>query len=84
MSRSRLPNDFSAAVFDLPIRQPAIIRTRLGSHLVEVMVCKPAEPANFDERKSEVIAALEAMKRQKAVTELRKYIRESAPEVIHH
>jgi parvulin-like peptidyl-prolyl isomerase len=84
MSRFRLPNDFSAAVFDLPIRQPAIIRTRLGSHLVEVIARKAAEPANFDERKSEVIAALEAMKRQKAVTELRKDIRESAPEVIHH
>jgi hypothetical protein len=52
--------------------------------LVEVIARKAAEPANFDERKSEVIAALEAMKRQKAVTELRKDIRESAPEVIHH
>ena len=78
MSKARLPTDFAAAVFSLPIGQPAIVRSSLGSHLVEVTARKPAEAANFDEMKPEVIAAIEAIKRRYAVTELRKKIRESA------
>jgi parvulin-like peptidyl-prolyl isomerase len=83
MTKARLPADFAAAVFSLPIDQPAIIRTRLGSHLVEVTARKPAEAANFEEMKPEIVAALEAIKRRYAVTELRKKIRESATKDIH-
>lgn len=82
VSKSRLPADFAAAVFSLPIGQPTIIRSNLGSHLVEVTARKPAEAANFDEMKSEVIAALEAIKRRQAITELRKKIRESGSKEI--
>ena len=81
MTKSRLPADFSAAVFSLPIGQPAIIRSRLGSHLVEITARKPAEAANFDEMKPEVIAAIEAIKRRQAIVELRKKIRESATDI---
>lgn len=83
MTKARLPADFAAAVFSLPINQPTIIRTRLGSHLVEVTARKPAESANFEEMKPEIVAALEAIKRRYAVTELRKKIRESATKDIH-
>jgi parvulin-like peptidyl-prolyl isomerase len=83
MTKSRLPADFAAAAFSLPIGQPAIIRSSLGSHLVEVTARKPAEAANFDEMKPEVIAALEAIKRRQAITELRTKIRESATKNIH-
>ena len=83
MTKSRLPADFAAAVFSLPIRQPTIIRSSLGSHMVEVTARKPAEAANFDEMKPEVIAALEAIKRRQAITELRTKIRESATKNIH-
>ena len=65
----------------MPIRQPAIIRSSLGSHLVEVSARKPAEAANFDEMKPEVIAALEAIKRRKAITELREKIRASSKDI---
>ena len=78
MSKARLPTDFAPAVFALPIGQPTIVRSSLGSHLVEVTARKPAEAANFDEMKPEVIAALEAIKRRQALAELRKKIRESA------
>ncbi|MFN6016123.1 MAG: peptidylprolyl isomerase [Verrucomicrobiota bacterium] len=81
MTKSRLPADFAAAVFSLPIRQPTIIRSSLGSHLVEVSARKPAEAANFDEMKPEVIAALEAIKRRKAITELREKIRASSKDI---
>ena len=78
MSRTRLPSDFAAAVFSLPIGKPTVIHSSLGSHLVEVTTRKPAEAAKFDEMKHEVIAALEAIKRRQAITEIRRKIRESA------
>ncbi|MCX6847081.1 MAG: peptidylprolyl isomerase [Verrucomicrobia bacterium] len=78
MTKSRLPADFATAVFAMPIGQPAIIRSSLGSHLVEVTAHKAAEAANFEEMKLEVIAALEAVKRRQAITELREKIRGSA------
>ena len=78
MTKSRLPSDFAAAVFSLPIGQATIVRSSLGSHLVEVTARKPAEAANFDEMKPEVIAAIEAIKRRQAIVVLRTKIRESA------
>jgi parvulin-like peptidyl-prolyl isomerase len=78
MTKTRLPADFATAAFSLPIGQPAIVRSSLGSHLVEVTARKPAEAANFDEMKPEVIAAIEAIKRRQAITEIRRKIRESA------
>jgi parvulin-like peptidyl-prolyl isomerase len=78
MSKARLPADFAAAVFSMPIGQATIIRSSLGSHLVEVTARKPAEAANFEQMKPEVIAALEAIKRRQALAELRRKIRESA------
>jgi len=83
MTKSRLPADFATAVFATPIGQPIIIRSSLGSHLVEVTARKAAKAANFDEMKPEVIAALQAIKRREAVTELRKRVRESAMKNIH-
>jgi parvulin-like peptidyl-prolyl isomerase len=82
MTKSRLPSDFAAAVFSLPIGQATIVRSSLGSHLVEVTARKHAEAANFDEMKPEVIAALEAIKRRQAIAELRKKIRESGSKEI--
>lgn len=82
MSKARLPTDFAAAVFSLPIGHPTIARSSLGSHLIEVTARKPAEAATFDEMKPEVIAALEAIKHREAVTELRKKIRESGSKEI--
>jgi len=81
MTKSRLPADFAAAVFSLPIRQPTIIRSSLGSHLVEVSARKHAEAANFEEMKPEVIAALEAIKRRKAITKLREKIHASSKDI---
>ena len=82
MTKSRLPADFAAAAFSLPIGQATIVSSSLGSHLVEVTARKPAEAANFDEMKPEVIAAIEATKRRQAIAELRKKIRESGSKEI--
>jgi parvulin-like peptidyl-prolyl isomerase len=75
MTRERLPADFAAAVFALPSNKPALVRTRLGWHLVEVTGRKPAGPRAFDDAREEVIAALQAVKRRQAAADFRKALR---------
>lgn len=75
MTRNRLPVDLSAPMFSLGIGEPTLIRSRLGWHLVEVTARKAAEPRAFEDAKPEVIAALEAMKRQAAIAGFRETLR---------
>ena len=75
MTRARLPVDFAAPVFSLPLNQPALVRTRLGWHLVEVTGRKPVVPQSFDQAKPEILAALEAAKRRQAAAEYRAALR---------
>ena len=86
MTRDRLPVDLSAPMFALAIGEPTLIRSRLGWHLVEVTARKPAEPRAFEDAKPEIIAALEAMKRQKAIAGFRETLRtrEAANILIFH
>lgn len=86
MSRDRLPADFSASVFLLPVNQPALVRTRLGWHLVEVTAHKPAEPRGYDQAKLEIIAALEAIRRRQAAADYRAALRrfEAAKIDVYH
>lgn len=76
MTKSRLPADFAEPLFDLPTNQPALIRTKLGWHLVEVTETKPAEAQDFDQVRDEVIAALTARKRHHAVIDFRSALRQ--------
>jgi parvulin-like peptidyl-prolyl isomerase len=76
MTRDRLPVDFATPVFDLPLNQPSLIRTKLGWHLVEVTGRKPAAERPFEEVEPEVRAALENAKRQKAANEFRLALRQ--------
>lgn len=75
MTRDRLPADFAAPVSAMPVNKPELVRTKLGWHLVEVTGSKPAEPRTFEQAKPEIIAALEAIKRQKAVDDVRRSLR---------
>lgn len=75
MTRKRLPADFSAPVFALAPKQPTLVRTRLGWHLVEVTNRKPPKSRTFDEAKPEVIAALESTKRHQAAADFRNALR---------
>jgi len=74
--RDRLPADFAGAVFALPERSPALIRTSLGWHLVEVTGKQPAKPRTFEEAREEVVTALKAVKRREAVAAFRSALRE--------
>lgn len=75
MTRDRLPADFAAPVLAMAVNQPGLVRTKLGWHLVEVTGRKPAEPRTFEQAKPEIVAALEAIKRQKAVGDVRASLR---------
>ena len=78
MTRERLPADFAAPVFALATNKPALVRTHLGWHLVEVTARRPAEPQTFEQAQPEILAALAAIKRRDAITKLRTALRESA------
>jgi parvulin-like peptidyl-prolyl isomerase len=82
MSRARLPEDFAGPVFALPPQSPALLRTRIGWHLVEVTGRKPAESRDFAQAKDEVFAALEAVKRREAAREYRSALRRFEAEKI--
>jgi len=71
----RLPDDFSAAVFALPLRKPSVIETKLGWHLVEVLDRKPAAERSFEEAKPEIVAALEAIQREAGLQAYRQQLR---------
>ena len=77
MTRGRLPADFAAPVFSLETNQPALVRTTLGWHLVEVTARKPAEPRDFEQAKPEILGALEAIKRRQATADFRKSLRQA-------
>jgi len=74
--RDRLPADFAEAVFALPERSPALIRTTLGWHLVEVTAKRSTKPRTFEEAREEVVAALKTVKRREAVAAFRSALRE--------
>jgi parvulin-like peptidyl-prolyl isomerase len=75
MTKDRLPADFAAPLFALPLNRPSLIRTKLGWHLAEVTARKPAEPRTFEDARGEVIAALQAVKRRDATREFRRALR---------
>lgn len=75
MSRHRLPADFAEAVFALPDGKPALVRSLLGWHLVEITGRKPAQPATFESAEDEATRALHTVKRDRAVTACRAALR---------
>ncbi len=75
LTQDRLPADFAAPLFALPLNRPTLLRTKLGWHLAEVTARKPAEPRSFEEARAEVMAALEAVKRRDATRDYRQALR---------
>lgn len=75
MTRDRLPADFAAPVFAMKLNEPELVRTKLGWHLVEVTARENPAARSYADAKAEIIAALEAVKRRRAVAELRNSLR---------
>ncbi len=75
LTRDRLPADLTVSLFDLPLNQPAILRTKAGHHLVEVVGRKPAETRGLEDAETEIRAAIENVKRHQAVDDFREALR---------
>ncbi len=75
MTRKRLPEDLADAVFALPIGKPTLLQSRTGWHLMEVTARKPAGPRSFEQAEAEVMAALSAQRRLRAVRDFRDALR---------
>lgn len=75
MTEARLPTDFGMPVFAMAVGEPGLLRTKIGWHLVEVLERRPAEKRSYDEAKKEIIAAIEASKREVMVDRLRRALR---------
>jgi parvulin-like peptidyl-prolyl isomerase len=75
MSRARLPADFGEAAFPMAKDKPALVRTKLGWHILQVTDRKPAEPRPLEDAKEEITAALAAAKRHQAVNDFRSALR---------
>lgn len=78
MTRDRLPADFVLPVFGLEQGKPALIRSKLGWHLVEVTARKLPAEAEFESLKPEIFAALTAVKKNAAIATLRNQLRQEA------
>jgi parvulin-like peptidyl-prolyl isomerase len=51
--------------------KPALVRTKLGWHILQVTDRKPAEPRSLEDAKTEITAALSTAKRHQAVNDFR-------------
>jgi parvulin-like peptidyl-prolyl isomerase len=76
MTRERLPPELAAQIFDLPLNEPQLVRSRLGWHLLEVTGRRPPEARSLEEAGPEVRAALEAVKQRDAIAEFRSALRQ--------
>lgn len=76
MGKARLPADFGEAAFSMETDKPALVRTKLGWHILQVTDRKPAEPRTLEDTKAEITAALAATKRHQAVNDFRSALRQ--------
>ncbi len=75
MQAGRLPRDFREPLFAMEVGPLHLIRTRIGWHLVEVLEKKPRTARSFAEARADVVAALEAVKRDRGVKLYRQQLR---------
>lgn len=76
MTRERLPNGMSEALFSCPVGGFHVVESELGAHVVEVWEKRPAREKTYAEVKDELGVALTNQKREEGVQE---YLR-----ILHH
>lgn len=76
LNKDRLPEDLAHKLFSLPLNTPIIVQSKIGWHLAEVTDRRPSRPRSFDETKTEVLAALKAVKRRDAARKYRQALRQ--------
>jgi peptidyl-prolyl cis-trans isomerase C len=75
MHAGRLPEEFAAPLFRLEVGRVALVQSKIGYHLVEVLEKKPRSERSFEEARADVVAALEALKRTEGLKLYRQSLR---------
>lgn len=75
MSKDRLPADFGEVAFSMEKDKPALVRTKLGWHILQITDHKPAELLSLEDAKADITASLTAAKRYQAVNDFRGALR---------
>jgi len=75
MSQRRIPGDFGSAAFSSSIHSPALIRTKLGWHIIEVTAVKEPELLPYETMEVEVATAISDSRRQDAIKQYRHQLR---------
>lgn len=75
MSKARLPDDFSEAVFELPLNRPTLIQTKIGWHIVEVTDRRERQQPWQESLYDEIREAIYATKRHQAVKDFKLALR---------
>lgn len=82
MSKARLPTDFGEAAFSMEKDKPALVRTKLGWHILQVTDRKSAEHRSQKDIEAEIFTALASEKRHQAVNDFRTALRRFEEEKI--
>ncbi|CAN5506691.1 hypothetical protein BH20VER1_BH20VER1_29690 [soil metagenome] len=70
-SAARMPEDFIAEVEKLSLGKPsAVVQTRLGFHILELMETKPETPLAFEQVREEIATAVRKEQRAAAVGQI--------------
>lgn len=72
---TRLPGDFATPVFASPLNKPALIRTKLGWHIIEVTEIKTAELLPYEEMKEKITTAISDSRRADSIRQYRHQLR---------
>ena len=75
MLKDRLPGDFAAHAFTMPVSEPRLIRTKLGWHIIEVTEIKAPELLPYEMMKVEIITSLSDLGRKQAIDQYRHQLR---------
>lgn len=82
MTKKRLPEDFSKAVFSLQLHQPELIQTKIGWHIVELTDRRDSQQPWQESLYDEIHDAIYATKRHQAVEDFRRALRQFETEKI--
>jgi len=78
VTADKLPQDFSLAVFSLPLNKPQVVQSKLGWHLIEVTAVEEGEVPDFEEVAESVTDAIRQSRKEAHLVVFRRYMRNRA------
>lgn len=76
ISKGRLPDDFTQAVFSIPLTTPTLVRTSTGWHILETTARMEREPRSWEQAGDEARAAWLTVRRNRAIREYKSALRQ--------